>query len=239
MRDTFLYRKALIFYLGLGFCAGGCATTGAVRSPEIASTPLESLALPTSTIEHTTAVAPAARRVLEVADVELPASDGERRASASALDDESGTPWESLVSSYACAAIEYPELKAVTLAQWILESGWGRSGLSRKAYNFGGLKYSSRLGVEAERYRYRGGTYCRFPSPGHFIDGYWKFIDSRIYRGWRDAARLGPDAYMRFIVNRGYVGGGRSTRERYMRQIRSLLPKAQRLLESARAGVTN
>ena len=41
--------------------------------------------------------------------------------------------------------IEFPYLKAVTLAQWILEGGRNPSPLAREHFNFGGLKWREEM----------------------------------------------------------------------------------------------
>ena len=46
-----------------------------------------------------------------------------------------------LATVYSGDAIRYPHLKAVTLAQWMLESARGNSQLATRHYNFAGLKW--------------------------------------------------------------------------------------------------
>lgn len=48
--------------------------------------------------------------------------------------------FRSLARDYLNAAVEFPNLRAVTVAQWTLESGYGRSDLASNFRNFAGLK---------------------------------------------------------------------------------------------------
>ena len=137
--------------------------------------------------------------------------------------------WTDLVSSYRSAKIAAPQLKAVTLAQWILESGRGTSVLATKHKNFGGLKYRARMKDYAEPVDYTGSdgvadVYCKFDSLEAFIAGYWHFIASGPYEGW-DAYATDPSGYLRHIVKNGYAGDAS-----YVQKVVALLEEAQKLL---------
>jgi N-acetylmuramoyl-L-alanine amidase/uncharacterized FlgJ-related protein len=99
-------------------------------------------------------------------------------------------------------------LKTVTLAQWVEESGWARSGLAEKHRNFAGMKAIAEVDrilrdIPAERVRYDAhdgrGIYLRFGNVRDFIRGYWMFMERSPYRGWRDMASRSPHDFMRFI----------------------------------------
>lgn len=116
--------------------------------------------------------------------------------------------WNSLVDAYKAADIEFPDLKVVTLAQWALESNWGASRLSTEHHNFGGLKYRARMKGYAEPVDYEAhdgrDTYCHFDNYEEFIKGYWHFIQSGPYDGWKDYGgnSLG---YISHIYSKGYA----------------------------------
>jgi len=64
------------------------------------------------------------------------------------------TTWTDLVRAASTADIPAPQLRAVTLAQWGLESGWGKSELSRKHGNYAGLKWRPEMKGFATKVRY-------------------------------------------------------------------------------------
>lgn len=108
-----------------------------------------------------------------------------------------------LVKIYAKKEITYPNLKAVTLAQWTLESGGGSSQLAKLHLNFGGLKWRPEMSGYAEKVAYEAhdglDDYCKFASLEAFIDGYWRFIGRSPYAGWEEHS----DTAENFI---GFIG---------------------------------
>jgi hypothetical protein len=67
---------------------------------------------------------------------------------------------QKLATIYRGDEIQYPELRAVTLAQWMLESGRATSRLAKLHYNFGGIKwrremapYATKNPVRSQRWR--------------------------------------------------------------------------------------
>ena len=139
--------------------------------------------------------------------------------------------FEKLVKVYANKNIEYPNLKAITLAMMILESGRGKSELAQKHKNFAGLKYRKIMNRYATKVRYGDGDgdnsyfYCKFSSHSKFIDGFWAFLDRAPYRGWREKT-YSPKAFLKKIApiycpyNKQYVS-----------KVLSLVPEATRLLQ--------
>jgi N-acetylmuramoyl-L-alanine amidase len=124
---------------------------------------------------------------------------------------------------------DFAELKEVTLAQWILESGWAGSKLAREALNFGGLKYRKELKAYCTPYEYtdwQGETdpYCKFDSVENFILGYWAFIQRDVYRGWTEHTGS-ADEFIGYLLECGYT-----VSDTYKRNVLSLLPDAARLL---------
>lgn len=123
----------------------------------------------------------------------------------------------------------YPQLKEVTLAQWMLESGRATSALAKEHYNFGGLKWRPEMAPYAKRISYEAhdGTdfYCKFPTIESFINGYWAFINRPPYTGWEEHIDSGED-YIRFI------GPTYTPTNGYANRVLKLVPEAKELLES-------
>ena len=97
-----------------------------------------------------------------------------------------------LVELYKSMKIEFSNLKPITIAVWILESGRGESGLAVNHLNFAGMKYRTEINAFAKRVNYEGhdgnGYYCEFASLVDFVAGYWAFLDRSPYEGWRQRA---------------------------------------------------
>ena len=133
-----------------------------------------------------------------------------------------------LADRYRDAAVEFPGLKGVTFASWILESGWGQSELARKHNNFAGMKYRNEMRRFARKVRYQAhdgaDDYCAFDTLEDFVAGYWAFLDRSPYNGWRDRA---GDARA-FIA---FVGPIWSTDGAYPGKVLKLLERAEALLE--------
>jgi N-acetylmuramoyl-L-alanine amidase len=114
----------------------------------------------------------------------------------------SKTLFEKLVAASRQAVIAHPKLRAVTLAQWMLESGRGTSKLATLHNNFGGLKWRPEMAAYATKVFYEahdgGDYYCRFAGPEAFIRGYWAFLERAPYRGWKSHTAT-PEAFIRFI----------------------------------------
>ncbi|MGF7212783.1 hypothetical protein GGE65_007418 [Skermanella aerolata] len=121
----------------------------------------------------------------------------------------SASAWEDLLRAYQGYPDVSTDLKVASLAQWILESGRGTSVLARDHLNFAGLKFRARMSGHAEPVDYRGSdgdlaTYCKFSSVGAFIAGYWHFIESGPYDGWKTYRNDGA-GYIRHIAKQGYA----------------------------------
>jgi N-acetylmuramoyl-L-alanine amidase len=71
-----------------------------------------------------------------------------------------------LADVYAGESIRHPQLRAVTLAQWMVESGRATSKLATEHYNFGGLKWRREMASFATRILYEAHDgkeyYCKF-----------------------------------------------------------------------------
>lgn len=117
--------------------------------------------------------------------------------------------WGDLIKEYKKTDINYPALKLVTLAQWALESGYGRSKLATEHNNFSGLKYRDRMAQHANPVSYGAhdgvDIYCKFTNISAFIVGYWHFIESGPYSGWEDFGE-NPLGFIRHLKSRGFAG---------------------------------
>ena len=81
----------------------------------------------------------------------------------------------------------YGILPSLTIAQAILESAWGKSGLSRDCYNYFGMKWKANCGCEYKEYSTKeqkaDGTYYtitakfrKYPNASEGIKGYYVFL---------------------------------------------------------------
>ena len=131
-----------------------------------------------------------------------------------------------LVKTYLDTEVEFPHLRDVTVAQWILESGYGRSRLAEDHLNFGGLKWRVEMEGFAEPVDFPAhdgvDQYCKFASLAAFIAGYWKFLERAPYRGFRDHTAT-PEDFIRFI------GPIYTPTALYAETVLSLVPKAHAL----------
>lgn len=135
-----------------------------------------------------------------------------------------------LVQIYADRILEYPDLKLVTLAMWILESGRGKSRLAIKHNNFAGMKYRSEMKPWAKRMLYNAhdgsSYYCAFEDLDSFLSGFWAFLERYPYTGWKDRAN-DPKAFICF------VGPIWAADPSYAEKVLALLPEAKSLLSKA------
>lgn len=109
---------------------------------------------------------------------------------------------QKLIQVYTRSKIDYPVLKPITLAQWILESGWGSSDLACQYNNFAGIKWREVMKPYASKISYKAhdgiDVYCHFDNIENFIRGYWTFLDRPPYKGWKNHVSNGED-FIRFI----------------------------------------
>jgi N-acetylmuramoyl-L-alanine amidase len=108
-----------------------------------------------------------------------------------------------LTDVYTKTVIEYPKLRSVTLAQWGLESGYGKSDLAIKHHNYAGMKWRQSMvpyGYPAPYKAHDGQEfYVHFRDDAHFIAGYWKRLDMiSNYDGWRAHTKT-PEDFIGFI----------------------------------------
>ena len=137
-------------------------------------------------------------------------------------------PWDQLIRGYQRAEIDLPKLKAITLAQWALESAHGTSNLAKDHFNFAGLKYRDRVKDFATPVDYEAhdghDVYCAFKNVNAFILGYWHFIAKGPYDGY-EAFAEDPPGYIAHLKSKGYAGD-----PNYVAKVVRLLPEAQEAL---------
>lgn len=137
-----------------------------------------------------------------------------------------------LVTVYLGTDIAYPHLRAITLAQWLLESSNGTSKLAKDHYNFGGLKWRPEMKSYAKRIRYDAHDgidyYCKFPTIDSFVRGYWAFLDRSPYSGWEEHVANATE----FIA---FIGPIYCPNKGYVPKVLGLLDKANQLLASAQS----
>ena len=135
--------------------------------------------------------------------------------------------FKELVDLYIGVDIEFEHLRGVTVAQWMLESGYGRSQLAHHHLNFAGLKWRSEMKDFATPVKYQAhdgnDQYCKFDSLSKFIEGYWRFLDRPPYKGWRNHAG-DAEGFIRFI------GPIYTPTQLYSASILRLVPSAMALL---------
>lgn len=93
-----------------------------------------------------------------------------------------------LTAQYRDLPIEFPHLKAVTLAQWGYESGWGKQKLAKDHGNYSNMRWGPFcLGQFGTPIRYGDGTYAQFTGLSAFVYAYWARFDddNRAYWNWR------------------------------------------------------
>lgn len=144
--------------------------------------------------------------------------------------DEITADFRELAKLYITTTIDFPGLRDITVAQWMLESGYGRSQLARQHFNFAGLKWRPEMKDFASPVEYQAhdgnDKYCKFESLAKFIGGYWRFLERKPYTGWRNHAD-GDEAFIRF------VGPIYTPSHLYAEHVLALLPAAAALLAEA------
>lgn len=141
------------------------------------------------------------------------------------------TTFEEMIEAYKVYPVEFPELREITVAQWILETGHGISDLFKKYKNCGGVKWRGALNVEEAyevQYEAHDGLdgYAGFKTFNGFFEYYWNFLERSYYEGWREEAKRSPEFFMGHIVRAGYC-----PTEGYLDRVLNLLPEARELLK--------
>jgi LysM repeat protein len=132
-----------------------------------------------------------------------------------------------LVKAYAEMTIDFPQLKGITIAQWLLESGRGTSRLATEHLNFGGLKWRAEMAGFATPVDHEASDgldkYCKFASLEKFIQGYWHFLERSPYEGWRGNIGSAEE----FI---GFIGPIYAGDSNYVSKVLNLYAEAKQLL---------
>lgn len=120
------------------------------------------------------------------------------------LPDNADPGFIELIEVYQVTDIEFPHLKAMSLAQWALESGWGLSDLAQQCDNYAGMKWGTAMKDYGKPRPYvdwqgKEDPYVKFFNKGAFIEGYWARYDLiSAYDGWRDHVDT-ADKWIEFV----------------------------------------
>lgn len=149
-------------------------------------------------------------------------ADLEKDAHPMPLPTTAAPTFTALQTEYQKRSIEFPQLKAVTFAQWAKESGWGGSDLAKIHRNYGGAKWRAYMNPYAKPVSYKahdGETlYCSFNSLPDWIDGFWARFDlEAAYAGWRNHTKNGA-TFMKF-VGPIWLGMGTKAGDNYVRDV--------------------
>lgn len=151
-----------------------------------------------------------------------------------------GPRFEELCRYYAGVAVEFPDLKDITFAQWALETGYGKSILATRHLNFGGMKWRKEMAKYGQPVPYKAshdpqdskkgqGKYCSFNSLERFVQAYWAWLERWPYKGWRSRAD-NPTDFMSFVGAKwAPTGAGQSDQnDGYARKINNVRAKLER-----------
>lgn len=127
-----------------------------------------------------------------------------------------------LTRVYKHTEIEFPHLRAISLAQWAVECGWGKADLARLHRNYAGMKWRTQMNEYATPVSYEAHDgkerYCKFADDGLFIQGYWARYDIlSAYSGWRAAAK-DPITFINF-VGPIWLGLTKQQNQEYVRKV--------------------
>lgn len=130
--------------------------------------------------------------------------------------------------------INHQNLKEVTLAQWLLESGRANSKLAIQANNFAGLKwrdpdmkgFATAINIQVPS-ESAPVDFCKFDNVDAFIIGYWRFLARSPYEGLEEHTNT-PENFIGFLQRKGYAAD-----LDYVNKVIRLVPEAQQLLANA------
>ncbi len=124
---------------------------------------------------------------------------------------ESTELFKKLVSTLKVTNVIPPHLKAICLAQWIVESQYAQSALALNQKNFAGLKWRAELKTLAVPVFVKtpsepnGEEWCHFENLYDFIKGYWTFLHRSNYPRIEDASRWNDLEFLEYIYSCGYA----------------------------------
>ncbi|WP_198598257.1 N-acetylmuramoyl-L-alanine amidase [Mangrovicella endophytica] len=120
-------------------------------------------------------------------------------------------------------------MRSAAIAQFILESGRGSSELARLHNNFAGIKWRPEMSSVATKVTVDAPSetadFCHFDSIENFVEGYWRFLGRKPYKGWKDHA---DDSY-RFI---DFIGPIWASDENYPKKLKALIGEADGLISA-------
>lgn len=130
--------------------------------------------------------------------------------------------FKELLKFYQAVQIEFPQLKAISFAQWTLECGWGSTNLASKFHNYGGAKWRPYMNSWASPVNYAAHDgltqYCKFPSHEMWVYGYWARFDKEpMYRDWRKNTK--DSATFLNFIGPIWLGLGKTKGDEYVRHV--------------------
>ena len=155
--------------------------------------------------------------------------------------EEAMRQWNEFIKAFARSDCAFESMRIVQLAQAILESGRGQSPLFREHCNPYGMKYRKEMAgiATSVKYTYHAGQsddYCKFADYSAAVEGYARFIDRPVYKGWREQTAT-PLTFLTHIAYKGYIGGpfdgsdkDREIKNTYIGKVSSLFNEARALL---------
>lgn len=116
-----------------------------------------------------------------------------------------------LIQQIGAAAVKYYSkykiLPSMTIAQAILESNWGKSGLAKECYNYFGMKWTTSCGTQYKEYstteQKKDGTpyiikakFRKYNSVADGIKGYYDFINYTRYKNLKGVTDYRESCYL-------------------------------------------
>lgn len=109
------------------------------------------------------------------------------------------------------------EYKRVQLAQACVESGRGTSELFVEYGNPYGMKFRREMSAFAIPVYYKNDKYCAFENESDAVEGYWVFLNRKVYDGWQKTTD--SHSFLRHLIECGYVGGDDENRKDYFDKV--------------------
>ena len=136
--------------------------------------------------------------------------------------------FKEMVETFLRHGSNYEIVHAACIAQFILETGRGKSKLAKQHNNFAGMKWRKELSGVATKVLVDAPSetayFCSFETIHDFVEGYWIFLGRAPYDGWEDHTDDAED----FI---DFVGPIWAADPAYPEKLKDLLAEADALIE--------
>ena len=134
--------------------------------------------------------------------------------------------FEHVVEVYKSYQMEYPQLKEISLAHWIVESKNGKKHLAKYHNNYANIKWRKELfdpNKLCKPCEHGKDSYASFKTVTNFIDGYWKFLGRKQFEKW-EQRKDNPELFIKYLYASGY------SEEDKTQEVINALPQAKKLL---------